>query len=153
MAGRYTLKIREFGTAGKSSKVSVHNVALVSGNITAVEGLQDDLRDAIGAVILGIIQDESRIADEASLSVALPTDTAAQRELKWLVQCVETGTGNSVRFEIPTADTQFLGPDGVFMDPTAAEYTALVDATEALVRSNDGVAVTVTSIKLVGRTV
>jgi hypothetical protein len=65
---------------------------------------------------------------------------------------VESGTGNSVTVEIPTADLSLLETNGERLDPGSAEYAALVAATEAYVRSNDGVAVTVTEVVFVGRT-
>lgn len=131
--------------------MAVHAATLTAANFTAQMGLADDLRDAIEAVIVGEIQKDTRFAVETKFTVSPPADPWAQRETKWLVRMVEAGTGNSVNFEIPTADLAQLSPGTEKLDITAGNGLALVTAIEAYVTSNDGTNVTVQEIVHVSR--
>lgn len=131
----------------EASSVSVHAVALTAGNYTAQMGLADDFRDAVMAVVLGVLFKDTRVAIEAKFAPSLPTTNIAQRGIKWLVRCLDTN-GNSVSFHIPTGDIS--DASGLLveekLDPTSAEFIALKAAVEAYVTSNDGEAVTLVEV-------
>ena len=153
MAGKYNKTYWEFGTAAKASQVSVHIVTLTAGNLAAQEGLRADLEAAMDAISLGNNGSEEFVAEVTPVVKNPSTNPLAQRENKWLVTMSETGTGNPVSFTIPCADLSLLAADGESMDTSLTEYTDLVSAVEAFVRSNDGSAVTVTSVKFRARTI
>lgn len=142
----------EFGTAAKGSAVSVYSPELNAGNIAAQEALRAAFEAAVDAVSIGNSGSEQFIATETNVAKNPSTNPLAQRENKWLVSCIESGSGNSVTFTIPCADLSLLGGDGESMDTGSDEYADLVTAVEDFVRSNDGNTVTVTSVKFRGRT-
>lgn len=148
----YSKTYWEFGTEAKSSQVSVHSPTLTAGNLDAQEALRAAFEAAVDAVTLGTAGSEKFVATETSVVRTPSANPLAQRENKWLVTCAETGTGNPVTFTIPCADLSLLAGDGNSMDTTSTEYTDLVSAIEAFVRSNDGNTVTVSTIKFRGRT-
>ncbi len=142
----------EFGTNAKSSSVRVYSEPLTAGNFAAQDALRAAFESAVDAVTIGNPGSERFIAVETVVGKTPSTDPAAQRENKWLVTCAEVGGGGTVQFTIPCPDlTNLLAADGENMDSTAPEYTALVSAIEDFVQSNDGNAVTVTSIKFRAR--
>lgn len=147
----YSKTYWEYGTGAKSSKVSVHSLALNAGNIAAQEALRAAFEAAVDAVTIGGAGSEAFIATETNVAKNPSANEAAQRENKWLVSFTDDVTGLGGSFTIPCYNPTLIAPDGIFMDPAAAEYTALVAATEDFVRSNAGNAVTVTSIKFSAR--
>lgn len=80
-----------------------------------------------------------------------PANAFAQRELKWLCRVVDTVNSRKYRFEIPCADASLLGGNTDFMDLTAGAGAALKSAVEAYGLSQDGNAITLASVELVGR--
>lgn len=153
MAGAYVKTYWEFGTAAKASQVSVYTPTLTAGNLVAQEALRAAFEDAVDAISLGNNGSEQFVAEITNQVKNPSLNPLAQRENKWLVSCSETGTGNSVTFTIPCADLSMLAADGESFDTTLPEYAALVAATEAFIRSNDGNAVTVVSVKFRARTI
>lgn len=153
MAGTYGLTFREYGTKGKTSIVQVWIPNLTAANFAAQQTLWDAFSAAVQDVSIGNLNKEQIVAEENKLSNASSVNVQAQRENKWHVACTEAGTGNNVSFEIPCADLTLIAADGESMDTGSAEYAALVAATEAFVRSNDGNAVTVDRIYYVGRSI
>jgi len=141
----------EYGTNAKSSSVKVYSPALSAATFDAQEALRAAFESAIDAVTLGTAGSEKFLATETTVAKTPSANPLAQRENKWLVSMVEDTTGNPVTFTIPCADLSLLATDGENMDSTQAEYTALVAAVEAFVRSNDGNGVTVTSVKFRAR--
>lgn len=142
----------EFGTNAKSAAVQVYSEPLTAGNFDAQNALRAAFESAVDAVTIGNPGAEQWVAVETVVAKNPSADPAAQRENKWLVTCAEVGGGGTVSFTIPCPDlTNLLAADGENMDATAPEYTALVSATEAFVQSNDGNAVTVTSVKFRAR--
>lgn len=148
----YSVGIREYGTEGKVSSVKVFVPALSAANFDANIALAAAFRAAVLAVQLGEQREAIYGHTEDAGNANLPNDTAAQRENKWLISCRETTGGlNVVTFTIPCADLSLLDTDGSNM-VAGATRTALVDAVEDFVRSNDGAGVTVESIKFRART-
>jgi len=129
---------------GKASGPAFHSTTLTAGNFTAQMGLLDDLVAAIADVTLLNLQKDQRVAIETKFAVSLPTDPGAVKGVKWLVRMTDSN-GNSVTAQIPGADLT-LDAGGGKMDLTAGEGAALVSAIEAVVKSNDGEAVTVQEI-------
>jgi len=136
--------------AGKTSDCGIHFPDLNAGNITAQMGLMDGLRDAIEGVSIGNLQTDSRLASETKFAVSNPSDPYANRQIKYMVRCVEAN-GNPAGFEIPCADLQFLSPNSDNLDTTTPEGTALVSAINAGALSNDGEAMTFVDAVVVGR--
>lgn len=154
MAGRFELTLWEYGTEAKASKVSVHMPELDETNYAVQAVLWADFSDACKAVSLGNTGKEVIVSNDDGAPRNPSLNPVAQRENKWLVTCAESGTGNLVTFTIPCYDPSLLAPDGVSMDTTSPEYAALVAATLAFVRSNDGNTVSsVVSIKFRARTI
>lgn len=141
----------EYGANAKSSSVKVYSPALSAANFDAQEALRAAFETAVDAVGIGTAGSEKFLATESTVAKTPSANPLAQREVKWLVSMVESGTGNPVTFTVPCADLSLLSADGENMDATAPEYAALVAAVEAFVRSNDGNTVTVTSIKFRAR--
>lgn len=149
---KYSIGLREYGSNGKTPKVEVFAADLTSGTFAAQMTAAGLFRSAVLAVQLG----EQRVAAYSHIENAgnsvLPTDQHAQRENKWLISARETSGGlNAVTFTIPNADLLLVGLDGETM-AAGAEHTALVNAIQAFVLSNDLVAVAVESIRFRGRT-
>lgn len=147
--GRYNLTYVDHDL--EASTIGVHTPNMTAGTFDAIAGALDDLAAAIADVTLGTLRKDSRVAVEVKNDAAAPANPFAQRETKWLVRMQEDGTGNPVSFEIPCADLALLAGGTGLMDTASAEYTALVSAIEAIVRSNDGNNVTVIEIVHVGR--
>ncbi len=91
-----------------------------------------------------------------TVQAGAPADAAGLRNLKWLVKWtagsdpIEYGT-----HEIPAADMSLaiVQGDKWVLDDALPEYTDLVSAFEATVETETGLAVTVQSIELTGRTI
>jgi len=138
--------------SSETSSVGIHFPDLTAGNYAAQIVLMDDLRDAINGVSLGNLQKDSRLAVEQRFAVGNAVNPFAQRELKWLVRCVDTN-GNAVTFEIPCADLALLSPNTDTLDVTTPEGAAMVAAINAGARSNDGETVTFVEAVVVGRSI
>lgn len=151
--GKYKYTLWEYGSDAKASSVDVHAADLNVGNIAVQVGLAGDLKDAVDDVVLGNPGSEDIVAVTTERAKNPSSSTGAQRELKWLVSFVDTTTNFGGSFTIPTANPARLGTDGTFMNLAGTEGAALVDAIEAYVLSRAGNAITVTSVKLVGRSI
>lgn len=136
--------------SGESSSVGVHFPTLNAGNIAAQSTLMDDLVAAISGVSIGNLQKDARLAGETKFAVSNATNPFAQRELKWLVRCVDTN-GNSAGFEIPCADLSLLATNTDKLDTGTTEGAALVAAINAGAKSNDGETLTFVEAVVVGR--
>lgn len=131
---------------GDASSVSVHTDIMNAGNIATINGLLDDLVLAISDVTLCVLAKDTRFASEVAYAPSLPTAAYAERGIKFLVRMRDTN-GNAVNFHIPGANLGLAGlMIGQSVDLTSTEGAALVSAIEAVVRSNDGEAVTVQEI-------
>jgi hypothetical protein len=131
---------------GEASTISVYATALTAGNFATQMGLADAFVAAIEDVTKMVLSKDSRVAVETGFNPVLPTDIYAQRGIKFLVRARDTN-GNSVTFHIPGARLDLPGlMSGENIDLTSVEGAALLNATEAYVKSNDGEAVTVTEI-------
>lgn len=87
-------------------------------------------------------------------STATPASPYAQREAKYVVSFTSDVTGNRYSREIPAPDLTLMAAGQQFLDLANATVAAFVAAFEAIARVQEGAAfnaVTVTSIKHVGR--
>lgn len=128
----------------EKASMSLHLVDFTAGTFAAQMGLIDALIAAIDDVTLLPLTKDSRIAIENGFAPVLPVAVYAQRGIKWLVRAVDP-TGNAVTFHIPGADLNLL-TTGENLDLASIEGAALVNAIEAVVRSNDGEVIVVTEV-------
>lgn len=80
-----------------------------------------------------------------------PANQFAQRELKWLAKYQDNVNNRTYRFEIPCADASLLTANVDRLDLTSGPGAALKSAIDANAKSQDGNAVTLVSVELVGR--
>lgn len=149
--GKFKEAFWEFGSAAKSSSTTVHTADLNAGNITAQLALAADFQAAIEAISTGTPGTVEIVATTDEVAKTPSMEPVAQRENKWLISFVDDVTGLGGSFTVPCYTPSLLGGDGETMDTGAAEYTALVEATEAYVKSNTGNPVTVTSVRFSAR--
>lgn len=113
------------------------------------------LRTAIEGITLGVVSKESWVGDETVLSNTPPASPEAQREKKWLVKYTGDTTDKVYTLEIATAelDGGHLLPMSDLADLTETDMAAFVTAFEAIARTpdDDAETVTVQSIRFVGR--
>lgn len=139
---------------GESTSFGINHVALTAGNYAATETLLDALRDAAAQMTLGTMA-KTHYGNTDLLSITLPSDMAAQRELKWLISYHDTTSLKRYSVELGTADIDQLDPN----DRAHAEIgdggivDGFIAAFEAVVKSPTGGAVVVDEITLVGRRV
>lgn len=136
--GRVSLSLLD--KQDKVGQVGLYTDVFTAGNIVALNGLIDDISDAIMAVTTLNLQKDERLASITKFTVGLPTGDYALKGVKWLVSGVDTN-GNAVSFHIPGADLT-LAANGKDLDLTAGPGLALKTALDAAWKSNDGEAVT-----------
>jgi hypothetical protein len=115
-----------------------------------------DLRTKTEAITLGALASDQWTGDRTVYSVTPPTDRNAQRERKFLVIYRDNTSLALYRVEIPTADYGIatFGPSGdEIIIGTSGPIYDWVQSFQTLARSPEGNAVTVISIKGVGRNI
>lgn len=161
--GIATFSFLDDSTERSSMSMQIDPVtALNLGDILSWYG---DIKTSLAGVTLGTIAAEKLAVFETRLSNALP-GANAQRELKWLVSGEDTtqyfdpptnaipneGFGKVFTFTIPTADpsvSMLTGTD--LADLAQAEWAALTADIESYWRSPHGGAMSVLTVRLVGR--
>jgi len=127
--------------------------------LTAVNfAAQATLRSAYGIAVAGICNGVLGQSEYGNVDFTgndpsnTPTD---QRELKWMVRFLDTVNQKKGSIELPCADVAVLNPNnrGYANIGDAGPVDAFVTAFEAYALSQDGNAVEVQSIQLVGRNV
>jgi len=151
----------KYGDAtGENSTMEIYNAPITALNIAAFLADFGDLQTATDAITLGTRRQQSWIGDLTTVSNAYPTNPAAQRESKLLVNYMDNTTEKPYTMTIPTVDFSKLvfvplGGDAVQFEGAAAnaDIVAWVAAFETLARSpdNDTHNVTVTGMRYVGR--
>jgi hypothetical protein len=115
-----------------------------------------DLRTKTQAITLGALASDQWTGDRTVYSVTPPTDRNAQRERKFLVIYRDNSSLALYRVEIPTADYGIatFGPTGdeIIIGTSGAIYD-WVQSFQTIAKSPEGNAVTVISIKGVGRNI
>jgi hypothetical protein len=146
------MTISQIDYDGEVTNTRLFNVAITAANFAAQETLKDSLRDSIAAITLGTVS-KTVYGNEDLLSVTLPSDTEAQRELKWLVQYHDTTSLKLYSCEIGCADVSYLDAnDRKHANIGAAgAIDTFITNFQAVVKSPTGGAVLVDEITLVGR--
>jgi len=134
------------------SGAGIQIVDLTAGNITATLALLDTLEAAIEAVVIGALDKKQVVAVTEEFAAVAPASGLAQREAKWLVTGVDSA-GFNTSIELPTADLTLLPAGSGVLDISAGVGLALADALEAVWRSKQGNAVTVSRVIHVGRNI
>lgn len=144
----------------ETSALEVYNGPITALSIAGYLTAFGNLQTATDAITLGIRRQQSWIGDLTTVSNAWPTDPAAHREAKLLVDYWDTVTEEPFQLTIPTVDFSKLvfvpgGGDAVLFsgDDASTEIKAWVTAFEAIGRSprSDANAVEVTGMRFVGR--
>lgn len=156
---RFATAAEHYGTftildySEETSKTSFNFGAITAVSIAGFLTQFGNLRTALGNIILGTIQKEQWVGDSTPLSNTPPSDTAAQVELKWLVQYEGATSKKKFRVELPTPDTSKLIPGTDKADLTDTDIAAYITAAEALMKSpdDDTEGINVLDITLVGR--
>lgn len=151
MTSKVTYSGKDYG--GETTRCGVYLPTVSSANYDTLVTSLNAIGVAVNAVTVdGVLSGKQFNALEVTAG-AKATSKAAQREQKWLVTLIDgTDPLGNWRFEIPMADTALLTSDGENMDVSGGDGAALVTVLEANCVSRLGNAVTVESIKLVGRT-
>lgn len=145
---------------GENSTMEVFNEALTITNLDAYLALFGTLQTATDGITLGTRRQQSWIGDKTTVTNAYPTNPAAQRESKLLVNYQDDVTEKGYTLTIPTVDFSTLvfvplGGDAVQFAGAAASAAikAWVTAFEAIAVSpdDDTHSVTVTGMRYVGR--
>lgn len=133
-------------------RTRLHATVLTAANFVAQGALRATLHTAIAGIVNGVLVKTAYGNDEIPFA-GPAADPGTQRETKWLVQFHDVTTLKKYKIELPGADTAVLDPN----DRAHAEIgdagavDAFVDAFEAYVISDQGGAVVVDEITLVGR--
>lgn len=150
MAGSFSLTVQD--AQGETATTSFKCAGDTAGDVSVPDGQADTLVTAIAAVIRGARVVDRRAYKTTEYADARPTtDPYAERELKWLVRARDTVSGKPVSLTIPTADLDLAAPSTGLLDISAGVGANLVSALEAYMLSDDGQAINVESIILVGR--
>lgn len=147
--------IRYLDRSGEATSWSIEGVDLSSANYDAQETLIDNMRTAAAAILNGTLN-RTTISTITDGSSALPSDVAAQRELKIRLTYADNVNGRLFNAHLPCPDMAHAaaGTGTDVWDITETEFAAFVTAFEAYARApGTGNAVTVQGARLVGRRV
>lgn len=150
-AGKAAFTFGDFSHERSGFVVNIPEIS--AGNLAATTAAAEALRVAyidIGDGATQRVELKARTYDNYSSWAALP---GAQRELKWLLKYTDDVTDLEYQTEIPCAEltSSLFVPGTDLADLTDADWVAFVAAFEALVVSKDENAITVQSVRLVGR--
>lgn len=149
--GLYSRTLKDYDD--ELTTIQVHCADLNAGNIAAQVTAQSDFGTGINGISLGTLQ-RIQYGNVVNSLQAAPTNTWAQRELKWRVDFRDTVSGEPGYFTIGTADTSKLSAtDKGKADPLDADVIAFTTNAEAYVLSKDGNPISIEQIVLVGRNV
>ena len=148
--GSLVLSVKDY--SGEIGRTSFHVPVITAANFTAQETLRNALIAAYGDMIWGTLQ-KTDFGNAELLSQALPVNTAAERESKWMVQYHDMTTLQKYRLEIPAADQSLKDTnDHAHADiGDAGVVDAFIAAFEAYARTADGNVPVVDEITFVGR--
>lgn len=149
MTSLVTLSGKDYGNEG--TRHSFYFPTVTSANYDAQSAAIDSVQAAINSVVTGNFSGLRWLARN-ELVGAKASDPDAQRERKWLVSYTDdTDPIGNGSFEIGMADSAELASDSENMNVASGNGLALVTALEANLVSRLGNAITISSIKLVGR--
>lgn len=144
----------------ESSAMEIYNGAITALSIGGFLTQFGNLQGATDAITLGVRRQQSWIGDLTTVSNLWPTDRAAQRESKLLVDYRDTVTEEVFQLTIPTIDFSVLnfvpgGGDAVLFAGAGANAAIVswVTAFEAMARTprSDANVVEVVAMRYVGR--
>jgi len=143
--------------SGEKSNVRLYNGPITNLTIAGYVTAWGAVEAALANITLGTLHQRIVNASQTVIAQALPADTDAQRERKWVVTYQGDTSMKLFRFEIPTADLSgtHLLPNQDVADLEDADIAAFVTAFEDIARSPDSEneTVTVLSIRHAGRNV
>lgn len=139
--------------SGESSSFRVAGTTISSANYDAQQTEVIALSDAIENIIIGQLAERRFTSSVAEPNTVAPTNQFAQRELKWLVTYTDDVLGDVMQCEIATPDLALLVAGSDLMNTSAGAGAAFVTAFEAFVTGKTGNAVSVVSVRLVGRNI
>lgn len=154
MASQYELTYNDntvVGTTPEKGRVRFNIVDITAGNLVATQTALADLLAAIQAIVLGELNKERIVLSDTLSSSSPAASPLAQRENKWLVTYTDTTTHRIFKSEIPTADLSLLSGNSEALDLSAGVGLTFKQKFEAVVKSIEGNAVQVISVKYVGR--
>lgn len=154
MASQYELTYNDntvIGGSPEKGRLRLNIVQIDAGNLAATQTALAALLSAIQAIVIGELNKERIVLSDTLSSSAPAASPLAQRENKWLVTYTDTTTHRLFKCEIPTADLSLLTGNSEALDLSAGVGGAFKTAFEAVVKSIDGNAVQVISVKFVGR--
>lgn len=152
MTGEVSFSVRDYSNEVSSHRIDIAD--LTSANFdtyVGASGLVPDYYDALNAIVLGNISRERITARNILISSAPAGSVYAQVELKWQLTYTDAVTGKQWQREIPTPDLTLLVAGTDLMNITAGAGLAYKTAFEAVAVSPDGNAVTLNSVRVVGR--
>jgi len=137
----------------ESSSMGVAVTTLTAANVAAQSALIINLENAIDGVTIGEMAKSEIVFERSILSASPASSTLAQRENKWLMRYHGNTLNQKFQVSVGTADLTLLDSGSEFLDLTADEGLALKTAFEAIVKSPNDAAETVTldSVQFVGR--
>ena len=152
MAGEVKFSIRD--QSDETSTTGLQTRQATNANFDTIVLECDALQTALDSLTLGVISRRRFTAQVNDISGALPASPWAQRELKWLVEMVDT-VGERATMEIPAADLS----DGSILvsgtdqaDMSHAAWVAFKAAVDGIFEHRaTGNTLTVISARLVGR--
>lgn len=152
MPAEMRLSVRDY--AKKLGKTTLRFATVTAANHDAVNTGMTAVRNAIDAVVVGVIAREDRVMAANEISAANPTDKDAQRGAKWLVSYADLNNPlGSGSFEIPCPDSTFKATNSNDMDLESTEGAALVEALEDNLVSRLGNPIQVTKVTFVTRSI
>lgn len=154
MASQYELTFNDNTVVGQTpekGRMRLNIVDITAGNLAATQTQLAALLTAIEGIVLGVLNRERIVLSDTLSSSAPAASNLAQREIKWLVTYTDTVTHRLFKSEIPTAKISLLTGNSESLDLAAGEGLAFKTAFEAVVKSIEGNAVQVISVKYVGR--
>lgn len=155
--GKYVTTLRDATAEPTTNAVFITPIS--AANFATLDGLVTAYAAALDGVTLGVVSKTS-LGNEETISNAIPSSPAAQRENKVLVTYWDIVTEKTYTLTIPTIDftkLHFIPGAGDIVawklaDGGSAEMIAWVDAFEDLAKAPDtGNTVRVISMRYVGR--
>lgn len=156
MADRYSMTLRDYDREPSTFGFAQEEVTAANFDTISAEALA--VQQAVAGVSLGVVANEQTVINRGT-SLGAPTDQAAQREIKWFCQMLDTSEAKLFDFEVPCADTSLLQNNDSYLvkygnivgNDTGGEITAFRDAIQDLYRSPYGNTATLYNMYLVGR--
>jgi len=153
MPGSVGFTFQDF--SGEKSTVAFETDDVNAGNIAAISSLNGALTTALQGITAGNINKRRFLADDAVVTAGAPGSAIAQRELKWLLNLVDSVTGEVIHREVPTADvsdTTLLVAGTDLADMADAAWVSMASAIDGNYNNpKTGNSLTLTGARLVGR--